>query len=316
MQMHRGPGGAETGTYRSVQRASGLHEQVRRGVAPHREGARDGERASGRPHGPECAPINIINFLRGCYLPSTAFQIAATIHSLPECQHWKENARWKHAFNKTLCLDKNASPAKQAKPPEAYVMESIVKARPSYPCTIVAAFLWISASRYGDLKWARTLHVERMPSAEGPMILALLDFRGTKGDTNGSRGDTKAIFMPEHWLPTIEEQFTRLRAENEAREKGVMVTANNKSVRAFPGLLSEHMIRKTLSQTDPELTLHSARRGACHTLLKIFPLKQIARLALCAQNDRKKVATTALCTHGAWFQEEREQDQMRMDLLG
>ena len=146
------------------------------------------------------------------------------------------------------------------------------------------------------------------------MILALLDFRGTKGDTNGSRGDTKAIFMPEHWLPTIEEQFTRLRAENEAREKGVMVTANNKSVRAFPGLLSEHMIRKTLSQTDPELTLHSARRGACHTLLKIFSRKQIARLALHAQNDRKKVATTALYTHGAWFQEEREQDQMRMSL--
>ena len=268
-------------------------------------------------HTEKFKPKIIIHFLMECYHPATAFKMAVTIQSMTEYQHWKQDKEWNHLLKKELELRKNEEPKKQAIPISPEAMGKIYAANPCAANTIIAAFLWVSGSRYGDLKWLSIIHKEPI-EGEPPLWLALINYRGTKGDPTGRRGDQKALFIPRTWLAPLELQFQRQREkeiekarQTEAKELGVSYKVQKT---ALDGLESPYMVKKAMSVANTGFTLHSARRGACHTLLGIFPLIQIAELALHSQKEHSQIVGTCSYTFGAWFLEKRERNQMAMSL--
>ena len=266
---------------------------------------------------PNFKPKNVLEFLIDCYQPSTAFKWAVTIQSSAKYKHWKEDRMWSFLLHKVLELEKNVSLKRQAIPITPQAIEKIYKACPSAPNVIIAAFLWTSGSRYGDLRWLKVLHKNHI-DGDTPLWQILLDFRGSKGDSSGSRGDMKALFIPKAWLGTLELQFVKQREDvmNTTSITTDTLTSHHptKTKPALRGVESEYMVRKAMRVGDPNYTLHSARRGACHALVEVFTLSETAQLTLHNQTARKEVAGTASYAFGAWFKEERERNQMAMNL--
>ena len=123
----------------------------------------------------------------------------------------------------------------------------IIAHRPKAPHVIVAAFLWVSASRYGDLKWVRITTKQFIDGPE-PLWLVLFNYRGSKGDPSGARGDQKAIFIPEVWLETLRLQLPKeLSKTTEARASDVKVKVESEyplSLRTPPNTVARFPVSK------------------------------------------------------------------------
>ena len=248
-------------------------------------------------------PADVLRYLKRQYIPSRAFNLAATIQSLPEYANWKRDKQWKHVFQKDLELAKNTTETEQAIPIMPDDIIKIIAHKPKAPHVIVAAFLWVSASRYGDLKWVRITTKQFIDGPE-PLWLVLFNYRGSKGDPSGARGDQKAIFIPEVWLETLRLQLPKeLSKTTEASASDVKVKVE-----------SEYMIKKAMMVANSGFTLHSARRGGCQSLVSAFTQPQIAHLALHSQSAQKAIQSTALYTSEVCFEREREKTQMAMSL--
>ena len=248
-------------------------------------------------------PADVLRHLKKHYTPSRAFNLAVTIQSMQEYSNWKGDKQWKHILRKDLELTKNTTATEQAIPIMPDDIIKIIAHKPKAPHVIVAAFLWASASRYGDLKWV-TVKAKELIDGPEPLWLVLFDYRGTKGDPSGSRGDQKAIFIPKEWLGTVELQLPR---EQEKRIRGGAPMRTLK-------VESEYMIKKAMMAANPEFTLHSARRGGCQSLVPAFTQPQIAYLALHSQSAHKAIQSTDLYTSEVCFERDREKTQMAMSL--
>lgn len=105
--------------------------------------------------------------------------------------------------------------------------------------------MWLSASRLQDLR--RVAQVSAVTNG------VLLQWNTLKGDRYGNRAMVKFIFIPPKLMP------------------GVMAAAKNPV--PYPEVL------RAMKRTNPDLTVHSCRRGAASELSKRgHPLEQIALL--------------------------------------
>lgn len=238
-------------------------------------------------------PIEILKFLEMIHTPASAHTMAVTLQSLPRFKSLKEDRDWSEALKK-LHLTKTKTITKQAVDLTATALKRVLEDTHNKNAVVVG-FLWISASRYGDLQHVTLLARKEIPEHEAT-IMALC-YRGTKGDPQGKRGDAKAIIMPTTWANCL---------------ASIIKTRGEETIsKTIP---SSYMVKKALARGDESLTLHSARRGAAKALLPTHRLTDIALLTLHGQRYRQETVSTEVYTKGLWFKEEREVKQMRMSL--
>lgn len=237
-------------------------------------------------------PSEVLDFLEDAYGPG-AHGYAVTIQAFPERAYLKKDPKWKGRVAGPMLLAANTKTRKKASPMHNEHVLKFLEVLTHE--TALIAFMWVSASRFGDLK-----DIVIMAKLELPHNLTglALDYRGTKGDKSGKRGDAKAIVLPNRWLPFIEEHIRSERQQAPAK-----------------ALMKEHRMYKVLRAVDPLLSLHSARNGALKALAKKVSAEDQAKQSLHGQQYRFELGALPVYLEGVWFQEERELKQLKMSLL-
>lgn len=250
-------------------------------------------------------PKHVMDYLVECFKPSTAFTYAITIQSLPEFAHFANDRIWKMRLNKELLPMKNREGS--VKRAEPLSIEDVLKIRKSAPPHYeLTVFLWITASRYGDLQYMKWLAEVETPV--GGLIAVVLCMKGSKGDPVGKRGDAKAVLIPKTWKMLIKGYMTTLE-KTEEYPQGELVPRRKE-------IPSRYHIDKVL-KTVGAFTPHSCRRGAVHTLVDQggFGLINVSYLTLHGQRDRYKLGALPVYSSGNWFKEDREVRQLAQVLF-
>lgn len=280
-------------------------------------------------------PHHILMYLIESFGETTALTYAATIQAMQEFSHFKESKKWSDLFSR-IKLQANKAEKKQARPLTSEHATVIFHHKAKWPARL-ALILWISASRYGDLQHMK---VEAEIEALHDLSCILINMAGSKGDPDGSRKDLKAIFIPSSWVIAFKEEVRRhVVSKEEEQERRASVPEGHKAPKKSktpPGdkPTSMYMMKKEINSVlkmkksskpqealetetlqEKEMSAHSMRVGAIHTLLQQFRLTQIAALTLHGQDARKELGALTTYTATAHFGEEREKLQMAMSLF-
>lgn len=241
---------------------------------------------------PTVTPIRLMYLINSLYAPGSTMTFINTMASLyKDMKHFPE---WSDHW-KALSLAARKAGSKQAKVLTIEDMKELLEVwgdrmeRPHY----TVLFCWLTGSRFGDLrhmKWER--NAERF--IEGHQLtVGVVCLMGSKGDPSGKRGDRKAVVLPKAWSGHIVEQCVR-------DEKKT---------------ISRHHFKKALRTINPELSLHSCRRGACHALgvLNVTKL-EAQQLALHNQVEQKESAAMNVYQTGLYLSDKRDILQIKLQL--
>lgn len=241
----------------------------------------------------EATPSEVLDFFEEKYGAANVFGYAVTIQSFPEYRHFKQIPAWKSRVLGPLRHAHVTKEKEKASPLQpTHVKELLSKMTHE---TVLVAFMWISASRYGDLKKLVLLAKVSLPHEFTGLAI---DFRGTKGDISGTRGDTKAIIVPNKWLPYIEDLIPSKRGATPATR-----------------MITEYRMYKVLKTAHQDLSLHSARNGALQFLAPHVAAEDQAKQSRHGQQYRFALGSLPVYLEGVWFQEERELKQMKMSMI-
>ena len=281
-------------------------------------------------------PHQILTYFIESFGETTALTYATTIQAMEPYKMFRASRKWADLLS-VMKLKAQKANKKQARPLTPEFANTILNLSKTWPATL-ALFLWISASRYGDLQHMK---FEAELTVQHGLTCILLNMAGSKGDPDGSRKDTKAIFIPTPWSDPLKEEVRR---QVIAREEIIQLRSSlpeglpavrRKKLSGEKRPTSMYLIVKEINNilglrkggtpqptNDlPELPLerdfsaHSMRVGAVHTLLLHFRLTQIAALTLHGQVARKELGALTTYTARAHFGEEREKLQMAMSLF-
>ena len=248
---------------------------------------------------PSTTPIHMMAFFQRAYKASTAFTYIVTMAQL--FPHFKKSPGWKdHMRAAELDANKEEAFAEQADFCTVEKMMMFTKDMKAHNNTlrILILFVWLTASRHGDLK-----HMMWIPDAERHLIhkdheeltVGVVDLKGSKGDKSGKRGDTKAILFPTKWIHITKDVCSRQKK--------------------MP--ISEYLFKKGLKEMiDPQLTLHSLRRGAVQTLARLgFSKIEIQELTLHNQQARKNSRQMDIYQNGLWLTDPRDINQIKYQAI-
>ena len=256
--------------------------------------------------------------------PTTTLTYASSLQAIPEFAYFKEDPEWKALFDTKVKLAANSSETrKQARPfTEEDAVRVLQSATPLAAPAILALTLWVTASRYGDLPYMRITTQEKV--ANSSLTILLLDMPGSKGDRTGSRQDRKAVFIPDEWCSVLTTEIGRQKAarqEEDARRAKKQNPTNPKKRNVsqdrpiFIYLMCKEVNKVCKVEDARNMTAHSMRVGATHTLLLQFKMIQIAALTLHGQQPRMELGALTRYTATAFLKEEREQSQLAMSLF-
>ena len=261
-------------------------------------------------------PVHILIFMMEEYIPSAVKTYAATLQAIPKYAYFKEDLEWSELFKKRIKLEANKAVKKQAIPFTQQMAEDTLHDPSNTRESIIALFMWSTASRYGDLCYMEA-RLER--EIQWGLTIVITDMPGSKGDPDGSRGDRKAFFIPSEWWPTVKKELIQ-RVKEKALEDKWRLTAK-KGARKPPNrepqrALSTYFLFKGIRRTtgDTALTAHSMRVGASHVLMEQFTLPQIAMLTLHGQRERRNLGALTTYTASAFLKEDREKYQLAQTL--
>lgn len=276
-------------------------------------------------------PHHILMYLKESFGETTAFTYATTIQAMQEFKHFKEAKKWTELLSE-MKLKAAKAERKQARPLTAHQAAHIYQHSSTWPARL-ALILWISASRYGDLQH---MQIVAETEAQDGLTLILINMLGSKGDPDGSRKDLKAIFIPSQWKAAFKDETRKhvISREEEKKRRAVTpeghtpkrtkVPTGDRPTSMYIMKKAINNVLKSLARTpedfahepcqEAEMTGHSMRVGAIHTLLQQFRLTQIAALTLHGQQTRRELGALTSYTATAHFGEEREKLQMAMSL--
>ena len=258
-------------------------------------------------------PVHILVFLMEEYIPTTAKTYATALQAIPEYAYFKEDREWAELLKKKAILAANKAVKKQAIPLTKQMATTLLSSRSRE--SIIALFMWSTASRYGDLCYMET----KLEENHGDLTIVIVGLPGSKGDPDGSRGDRKAFFIPSEWWPTVKKELIQRVKEKALDEewrskakKGARRPRNVDPQRA----LSTYFLFKGIRHAtgDTALTAHSMRVGASHVLMEQFTLPQIAMLTLHGQHERRNLGALTTYTATAFLKEDREKYQLAQTL--
>lgn len=242
--------------------------------------------------------LNPIDFMRIFAMEypnaSTAFAYINTMAYLyPRVKKFPE---WRDHYKKyQLAAHQHQAFADQAK---ILSLEQLRDFKPESPIKITTLetihFVWITASRFGDLKHMLWIDDAERLIPEHKLVVGLVDMKGSKGDQKGTRGDQKAVIFPQSWRDTIVNSCQRNAKKH----------------------TSAYLFKKALKTIDEEMTLHSCRRGAVQTLARLNqPKLGIQELTLHQQQHRLQSRSADTYLNGLWLKDQREQNQIRLQLM-
>ena len=257
--------------------------------------ARGGRNTLYRKVQPTLTAVQFLVFIQKAYTnPSTALAYVSTAAAMYPTL--RKDPEWKDHFRHLTKQANQHTPfANQAKVLTFEMMQEMLKAWPrmeQHHYTVL--FTWLTISRYGDLKHMKWIEEAERYIPEHHLTVGLVDMRGSKGDPKGTRGDQKAVILPSIWASLIKSQCVR--------DKKAVVT--------------KYFFEKALRQFDPELSLHSCRRGASQTLARYgYQKLHIQDLSLHQQDQRKLTRSQDTYQNGLYLKDPREQNQIRLQLV-
>ena len=261
-------------------------------------------------------PVHILAAMKEELSPTAVRTYAATLQAIPEYAYFKEDREWSEFFNKRIVLAANKATKKQATPFTLQMATEVLREVANARERIIALFMFVTASRYGDLCYMETKLEEE---THLDLTIVIVGMPGSKGDQDGSRGDRKAFFIPSEWWPTVKKEIIQRVKEKELDDewrakmkKGARKPPNTDPQRA----LSTYFLFKGIrgATDDTTLTAHSMRVGASHVLMDQFTLPQIATLTLHGQQERRNLGALTTYTASAFLKEDREKYQLAQSL--
>lgn len=244
---------------------------------------------------PNITAVRFLLYLRQIYTnPTTALSyIGTTAFLFPRV---KLDPEWKDQMAHATKLANQYAPfADQARVLTFEIMQEMLKSWTNMAAPeITVLFTWTTCSRYGDLKHMLWINDAERDIPQHSLTIGLVDMRGSKGDPKGTRGDQKAIILPSRFADIIKSQC----------------------VRDTKRVISAYRFKKVLVTTDPELSLHSCRRGCSQTLARYGYSKQhIQDLSLHQQGKRRETRSQDVYQNGLYLTDTRDLNQIRLQLV-